>query len=92
MYEPEVEDISDGEEEYYEFTLPEDVSLPQFLDHPRKWNEMVYDTNTLPLWAALMHKVETSSIPQKDKDNIIWYLAEDILHVHGMGPFFDHVL
>lgn len=91
MYLPEVEDISDAESEYYEFTLPTDVDLPDFINTARKWNDKIYETNTLPLWSNLMYSVKDSNVSEEDKEQIIWYLAEDLLHVHGMDTFLNHL-
>lgn len=78
-----------GYSDFYEFSLPEQCILPDFINTPQKWNDMVYRTSSLKLWSELAAKVDNCmTIPQTDRDTIIKCLAEDVIYIHGLKAFF----
>ena len=81
---------SDSEyDSYYEFSLPEQCILPDFLNTERKWSNMIYSTYTLKLWSELVARVQNcTTISQPDKDVIMKCLAGDVIYIHGLKTFF----
>ena len=90
MESADILNVYDSEEdESYEFSLPEECQLPDFLNSLRKWNDYVYDTKNLQLWSELSDKINScSGISIKDKDYIQKCMAEDLIYIHGMRSYF----
>ena len=38
------------------FYIPKGINVTNVLDKGRKWNALIYNTNTIPKWRQLMHK------------------------------------
>ena len=74
----------------FDFKLP-DCRLPNFLDTPSKWSDIVYNTNTLTLWCDLQLKIESYNpmfLSEEEVDIVVKAMANDIIYIHGLSTFF----
>lgn len=82
---------SDGEESFYEFSIPQDCQLPKFLNTNKKWCNVVYNTSDLKKWSEVLEKIDNCmDITEKDRDTIIQCLGQDIVYIHGLKAFFEN--
>ena len=75
-------DSSSSCEENFDFPLPENIILPQFLNSDFKWNYYVSKTKTMQQYCSLIGRITNLNIRKNLKKQIMLLITSDIVVKH----------